>query len=73
MMTLSPFDFQLRTRIVSGEGVSAQVGELARELGGQRALLVTDAGIVTAGHAGKAQAALERSNVACAVIDTVQE
>jgi alcohol dehydrogenase len=73
MMTLSPFDFELRTRIVSGEGVSAQVGKLARELGGRRALLVTDAGIVTAGHAGKAQAALERSDVACAVFDTVQE
>src|SRR5512139_4056197 len=47
------FDYQPRTRLVFGNGEAERVGALARELGGQRVLLVTDAGLVSAGHADR--------------------
>ena len=59
------FDFHHRTRVVFGEGALARIGELARELGFVRTLVVADAGIVAAGHAPQAQSALERAGVTC--------
>ena len=50
-MSAIPFDHQPRTRIVFGAGTLARVGELARGLGATRVLLVTDPGLVAAGHA----------------------
>jgi alcohol dehydrogenase len=47
---LVPFDFQLTTRIVFGPGSVDRLGELARELNGRRVLVVSDPGIVRAGH-----------------------
>ena len=41
---------QPRTRVVFGAGTIDRVGELARTIGEQRVLLVTDPGIVAAGH-----------------------
>ncbi len=58
-----PFDFQLRTRVVFGRGSLARLGPLARELGFQRTLLVTDAGVVEAGHAGEAARLLEAAGI----------
>jgi alcohol dehydrogenase len=52
-----PFDFLVRTRTISGRQTAERTGSLAKELGFQRTLLVTDAGIVAAGHA----TAVERS------------
>ena len=42
------FDFQPRTRVVFGENKIDALGELAREAGGTRALVVSDAGIIAA-------------------------
>lgn len=42
-------DYRLRTRIVAGPGAIEKLGELARELGAQRALVVSDPGVVAAG------------------------
>lgn len=42
-------DYRLRTRIVAGEGAIEQLGTLAKELGAQRALVVSDPGVVSAG------------------------
>ncbi len=67
------FDWQPRTRLVCGPGTLAQVGKLAAELGGQRVLLVTDKGIVAAGHAAHAQAALEAAGFVVVVDDVVRE
>jgi len=67
------FDWQPRTRIVFGPGTLSRLGELARALGGRRALGVTDAGIVAAGHAGRAVTALEEAGIAAAVYDGVRE
>jgi alcohol dehydrogenase len=37
--------------VVFGAGAIARLGELARELGASRVLVVTDPGVVAAGHA----------------------
>jgi len=47
------FDWQATTRIVFGVNSVERVGELVRELGGTKVLLVTDPGIVAAGHAAR--------------------
>ena len=52
---MQSFDFNLRTRIVRGAGALDQLGELAAEVlapagDGRRVLLVSDPGIVAAGH-----------------------
>jgi alcohol dehydrogenase len=42
-------DYQLRTRLVAGQRAIERLGELARELGGHRVLIVSDPGVVAAG------------------------
>lgn len=60
-------------RIVIGPGTAAQLGELATELGSSRALLVTDPGIVAAGHVSGAIASLEAGGLTVRVFDRVHE
>lgn len=62
-----------RTRIVSGAGEIDRLGELARAVGGKRALLVTDRGLRRAGHVDRARTALERAAVAVVVHDRVEQ
>jgi len=57
-MELAGFDFAARTRLVFGPGTLASLGALARELGARRVVLVTDSGLVAAGHVARAEAAL---------------
>jgi alcohol dehydrogenase len=47
---LNSFDFQPRTRIVFGSGSLERLGALAAERKGTRALVVSDEGVVRAGH-----------------------
>lgn len=68
-----PFDYQPRTRIVFGAGSVSRLGELSRELGAKRVLVVTDPGIVAAGHAEKAVSALRASGLDVTVFDAVRE
>lgn len=58
-----PFDYQPRTRIIFGPGKIYSLGDLAGELGARRALVVSDRGIVTAGHAQRALDALAKANI----------
>jgi alcohol dehydrogenase len=58
-----PFDFQLRTRIVFGPGTIARLGELAGELGARRAILVSDPGIVSAGHVDRGLEVLRAAGI----------
>ncbi|MEK6235663.1 MAG: iron-containing alcohol dehydrogenase [Planctomycetales bacterium] len=67
-----PFDFQPRTRIVFGPGRIDSVGELAAELG-RRALVVSDSGIVAAGHVDRALDNLRASGLETALFSDVQE
>jgi alcohol dehydrogenase len=69
----SPFDHQPRTRIVFGIDASAGAGELARETGMKRVLLVTDPGVVAAGHAERVRQSLEKAGVATALFGKVRE
>jgi alcohol dehydrogenase len=61
------FDFRASTRLVVGAGTLGQLGELARELGGTRALVVSDPGIVAAGHTAAGLAALGQAGIETAV------
>src|SRR5580765_6652328 len=67
------FEFQSRTRVVSGAGSVDQVGELTRELGAKYVLLVTDAGLVAAGHAGHAQKNLQAAGLRVMMFDKARE
>jgi len=67
------FDFAPRTRIVFGVGSLDRLGELTREYGGRRVLLVTDAGIVRAGHAARAESSLRAEGVDVVTFDRVIE
>jgi alcohol dehydrogenase len=58
------FDFHPRTRLIFGDGVSEQVGALAREAGFRRTLLVADKGIVAAGQSERAVKLLEGAGIA---------
>ena len=71
---LTGFDWQPRTRLVFGNDSLERLGEVARELSpGRRALIVTDAGIVAAGHVERARQALEATGLSVAVYDGVRE
>lgn len=67
------FDSCPRTRVVFGVNGIDRLGELARDLGAGKTLLVTDAGIVAAGHVEHARRSLEAAGVAVVVFDQVRE
>jgi alcohol dehydrogenase len=58
-MALSDFEFRAPTRLVVGRGTLGRLGGLACELGATRVLVVSDPGIVAAGHTAAGLAALE--------------
>jgi alcohol dehydrogenase len=58
-------------RVLYGEGRIAELGRLARELGGRRVLLVTDRGLVEAGHAAVAERALREADLAVRLLAEV--
>ena len=62
------FDFQPRTRVIFGPGAIDRLGELARTLG-TNALLVTDPGIVIAGHVERARRSLDAAGVNVTIFD----
>ena len=70
---LAGFDHQPHTRLVFGAGCVAQVGKLASELRAQRVLVVTDKGLVTAGHAARVEHALQRAGLGVISYDQVRE
>ena len=61
---MTSFDFQLRTRVIFGPGGFSRIGELARELGFRRTLLVADRGMVKAGYVNAAVKSLDAAGVA---------
>lgn len=68
-----PFDFYPRTRIVFGPNKVDTLGELAGELGARRVMVVSDKGIVAAGHAERGMAALRRAGMEVSLFDGVEE
>lgn len=68
-----PFDFQPRTRVIFGRGSTNRAGALARDLGFRRTLLVTDPGVLAAGHATRVQRSLEAAGIEVAVFSDCVE
>src|SRR2546423_5683221 len=60
---MDSFEFQLQTRLIFGAGSIDRLGELARELGFRRTLLVADQGLVTSGHVDEALAPLRLAEI----------
>ena len=71
--TLASFDHQSPTRLVFGVNALDRAGELAREISLSHILLVTDPGILAAGHADRARRILERAGMKVAVFGDVIE
>ena len=70
---MTPFDFYPRTRIVFGPGKVAALGELAGELGARRVLVVSDPGIVQAGHTARGIQMLEQAGIETQLFGEVGE
>jgi len=64
---------QSRSRVVFGPGSLARLGELVRREGGSRVLLVTDPGLVAAGHVERGVASLDGAGLSVTVFDGVRE
>jgi alcohol dehydrogenase len=67
------FDYHPLTRVVFGAGTLHKLGELARELGGTRALVITDPGLAAAGHPQRAVALLREAGLETCLFDAVEE
>jgi len=70
---MQQFDFQPSTRVVFGENSIDQVGVLAKELNARRVLLVTDPGLIRAGHVERALYSLKKESIDALVFSGVEE
>ncbi len=70
---LQAFDFHAPTRVIFGPGSLKRLGELARELGDTRVLLVTDPGLEEAGHPQRAIASLREAGLEVFLFDGVEQ
>ncbi|MGA9577022.1 MAG: iron-containing alcohol dehydrogenase [Terrimicrobiaceae bacterium] len=66
------FDFQPRTRVVFGAGAVDRLGELTRTIG-TSAFLVTDPGLVAAGHVERVRRGLNAAGLSVTIFDRVRE
>jgi alcohol dehydrogenase len=70
---MQPFDFELKTRMVTGSDSILRVGELATELASKRAMVVSDPGIMAVGHVDCALESLRQQNIETIVFDGAHE
>ncbi len=70
---LGAFDHHPRTRLVFGVNTVDRTGELAAEIGARHVLLVTDAGLVAAGHAAHVRKAVEKAGLAVTLFGEAKE
>ena len=64
---METFDCELNQQVIYGDNTIKRLGELTRERGGSRVLLVTDAGIEQAGILARAVSALQSERIAAYV------
>jgi len=67
------FDFSQQTRFVFGAGKLNMLGTLAKEIGASRVLIVSDPGVVRAGHFSRGKASLEEAGLATLAFHDVHE
>lgn len=72
-MSLIPFDHQSRTRLIFGNGTLSRLGDLSREIGGTRVLVVSDPGLVKAGYVERASVYLREAGLSVEVFGSVHE
>lgn len=70
---MQSFDFQQRTRFVYGPGSLQRLGELANQLGASKVLVVSDQGVVAAGHFSRAVTALTEAGLEVASFHDFRE
>jgi alcohol dehydrogenase class IV len=70
---MQSFDYQPRTRVVFGAGSLERLGKISQSLGGHRALVVSDPGIVAAGYAERAARLLAAAGIGSWLFDAVEE
>ena len=70
---LSYFESPPSPRLVFGNNSVEKIGRMVGELGGTKVLLVTDPGIVKAGHAERVAQALAEEGIAFSMFDQVRE
>lgn len=70
---LIPADIQPRTRMVFGSGSISNLGQIAKELGGQRVMVVSDPGVVRAGHTTRGIQSLEDAGLTVTLFDGARE
>lgn len=70
---MTPFDFQPHTRIVFGAGKLDLLGDLASQLGARRAMVVSDPGVIAAGHTPRGIASLQATGLEVCLFDQVRE
>ncbi|MFM8252537.1 MAG: iron-containing alcohol dehydrogenase [Planctomycetota bacterium] len=68
-----PFDYYPTTRFVFGPGRLSELGQFARELGGHRVLVVSDRGVISAGHTGRGLDVLRHAGLTTLLFDGVRE
>jgi alcohol dehydrogenase len=67
------FNFQCPTQIVFGPGTVAKLGDVAAGLGAKQALVVTDPGIISAGHAPRGIESLQKAGIKTTLFSGVEE
>jgi len=70
---MQAFDFRPSSRVIFGENSLDQIGGLAKELSGRRVLLVTDSGILRAGHVERALHVLQKESLEVFIFSEVEE
>ena len=69
----SLFAFRANTRLLVGEGSIAKLGAVAKDLNGKRALIVSDAGVLAAGHTNAGVTSLKTSGFETTVFSDFTE
>src|SRR3954462_6339392 len=70
---MQSFDFHCPTRILFGPGKLNDLGQSAAALGAKRALVVSDPGIIAAGHTTRGIESLEKCGLAVSLFDRIEE
>jgi alcohol dehydrogenase len=70
---MAPAQFESATRVEFGAGKVTTLGEFARELEALRVFVVSDPGVIAAGHTGRGIDSLTDANLEFCLFDGVQE